>query len=163
MLKVYACIWSNDQAAEMAKFYQSIFKGTRIGKTSYWPSNPMGVREGSVGCQTGLDWTSRGDSRRIDPHSEVRRMVGSPAGRAPPYLRRKLTSHPDGYEVLTPNSTTIASLPRLRSGRAIRLLNLVRLRTRACQCFRRAGCGIAGHGGMGVRRARNRYSSYALT
>ena len=48
MLKVYACIWSNDRAAEMAKFYQSIFKGTKIGKTSYWGSNPMGVKEGSV-------------------------------------------------------------------------------------------------------------------
>ena len=48
MLKVYACIWSNDQAAEMAKFYKSIFKGTKVGKTSYWGSNPMGVKEGSV-------------------------------------------------------------------------------------------------------------------
>lgn len=48
MLKVYACIWSNDKAAEMAKFYKSIFKGTKIGKTSYWGSNPMGVKEGAV-------------------------------------------------------------------------------------------------------------------
>ena len=48
MLKIYACIWSNDKAAEMAKFYKSIFKGTKIGKTSYWGSNPMGVKEGSV-------------------------------------------------------------------------------------------------------------------
>ncbi len=48
MLKVYPCIWSNDKAAEMAKFYKSIFKGTKIGKTSYWGSNPMGVKEGSV-------------------------------------------------------------------------------------------------------------------
>ena len=46
--KIYACIWSNDKAAEMAKFYKSIFKGTKIGKTSYWGSNPMGVKEGSV-------------------------------------------------------------------------------------------------------------------
>lgn len=48
MLKIYASIWSNDKAAEMAKFYKSIFKGTKIGKTSYWGSNPMGVKEGSV-------------------------------------------------------------------------------------------------------------------
>ena len=48
MSKIYACIWSNDKAAEMAKFYKSIFKGTKIGKTSYWGSNPMGVKEGSV-------------------------------------------------------------------------------------------------------------------
>lgn len=48
MSKIYACIWSNDQAAEMAKFYQSVFKGTKVGKTSYWGSNPMGVKEGSV-------------------------------------------------------------------------------------------------------------------
>ncbi len=48
MLKIYACIWSNDKASEMAKFYKSIFKGTKIGKTAYWGSNPMGVKEGSV-------------------------------------------------------------------------------------------------------------------
>jgi predicted 3-demethylubiquinone-9 3-methyltransferase (glyoxalase superfamily) len=48
MSKIYACIWSNDKAAEMAKFYKSIFKGTKIGKTSTWGSNPMGVKEGSV-------------------------------------------------------------------------------------------------------------------
>ncbi len=48
MPKIYACIWSNDQASEMAKFYKSIFKGTKVGKTSYWGSNPMGVKEGSV-------------------------------------------------------------------------------------------------------------------
>lgn len=48
MLKMYACIWSNDKAADMAKFYKSIFKGTKIGKTSYWGANPMGVKEGSV-------------------------------------------------------------------------------------------------------------------
>lgn len=48
MGKIYASVWSNDKAAEMAKFYKSIFKGTKIGKTSYWGSNPMGVREGSV-------------------------------------------------------------------------------------------------------------------
>jgi AraC-like DNA-binding protein len=48
MPKIYACIWSNDKAAEMARFYKSIFKGTKIGKTAYWGSNPMGVKEGSV-------------------------------------------------------------------------------------------------------------------
>jgi predicted 3-demethylubiquinone-9 3-methyltransferase (glyoxalase superfamily) len=48
MSKVYACIWSNDKAAEMARFYKSVFKGTKLGKTSYWGSNPMGVKEGSV-------------------------------------------------------------------------------------------------------------------
>lgn len=48
MPKIYASIWSNDKASEMAKFYKSIFKGTKIGKTAYWGSNPMGVKEGSV-------------------------------------------------------------------------------------------------------------------
>jgi len=46
--KMYISIWSDDKAAEMAKFYKSIFKGTKIGKTSTWGSNPMGVKEGSV-------------------------------------------------------------------------------------------------------------------
>jgi predicted 3-demethylubiquinone-9 3-methyltransferase (glyoxalase superfamily) len=48
MPKIYACIWSNDKAMEMAKFYKSIFKDTKVGKTAYWGSNPMGVKEGSV-------------------------------------------------------------------------------------------------------------------
>lgn len=48
MSKIYACIWSNDKATEMAKFYKSIFKGSKIGKTAYWINNPMGVKEGSV-------------------------------------------------------------------------------------------------------------------
>lgn len=48
MPQIYACIWSNDKAEEMAKFYKSIFKGTKVGKTSYWGNNPMGVKEGSV-------------------------------------------------------------------------------------------------------------------
>lgn len=48
MSKIYASVWSNDKAAEMAKFYKSVFPGTKIGKTSYWGSNPMGVKEGSV-------------------------------------------------------------------------------------------------------------------
>ena len=48
MSKIYVSVWSNDKAAEMAKFYKSIFKGTKVGKTAYWGSNPMGVKEGSV-------------------------------------------------------------------------------------------------------------------
>ena len=35
MLKAYACVWSNQSAAEMVKFYKSIFKGTKVGKFSY--------------------------------------------------------------------------------------------------------------------------------
>jgi predicted 3-demethylubiquinone-9 3-methyltransferase (glyoxalase superfamily) len=49
MSKIYVSLWSNDKATEMAKFYKSIFKGTKVGKTSYWiGNNPMGVKEGSV-------------------------------------------------------------------------------------------------------------------
>jgi two-component system sensor histidine kinase QseC len=48
MSKNYICIWSNDKASEMAKFYKSVFKDTKIGATSYWGPNPMGVKEGSV-------------------------------------------------------------------------------------------------------------------
>lgn len=48
MLKAYACIWSNKSAAEMVKFYKSIFKGTKVGKFAYWGKNPMGVKEGTV-------------------------------------------------------------------------------------------------------------------
>lgn len=48
MQKAYACIWSNDKAAEMVKFYKSVFKGTKVGKYSYWGKNPMGIKEGSV-------------------------------------------------------------------------------------------------------------------
>lgn len=48
MSKAYICIWSDDKAAAMAKFYASVFKGTKIGKTSYWGPNPMGVKEGAV-------------------------------------------------------------------------------------------------------------------
>jgi predicted 3-demethylubiquinone-9 3-methyltransferase (glyoxalase superfamily) len=48
MLKAYTCIWSNQSAAEMVKFYKSVFKGTKVGKYSYWGKNPMGVKEGSV-------------------------------------------------------------------------------------------------------------------
>lgn len=48
MSKAYICVWSNNKAAEMARFYKSIFKGTKIGKTAYWGQNPMSVKEGSV-------------------------------------------------------------------------------------------------------------------
>lgn len=48
MEKIYVSVWSNDQASEMAKFYKSIFKNAKIGKTAYWGSNPMGVKEGSI-------------------------------------------------------------------------------------------------------------------
>ena len=48
MPKSYICIWSNNKATEMAKFYQSVFKSSKIGKTSYWGPNPMGVKVGSV-------------------------------------------------------------------------------------------------------------------
>jgi predicted 3-demethylubiquinone-9 3-methyltransferase (glyoxalase superfamily) len=46
--KIYTCLWSNDKATEMARFYKSIFKGTKVGKTAYWGQNPMRVKEGSV-------------------------------------------------------------------------------------------------------------------
>ena len=48
MIKAYACIWSNQSAEEMVKFYKSVFKGTKVGKYSYWGKNPLGVKEGSV-------------------------------------------------------------------------------------------------------------------
>ncbi len=48
MSKAYVSVWSNKSAVEMAKFYKSVFKGTKIGKTAYWGKNPMGVKEGSV-------------------------------------------------------------------------------------------------------------------
>ncbi len=48
MQKAYACIWSNQSATDMVKFYKSVFKGTKVGKLSYWGKNPMGVKEGSV-------------------------------------------------------------------------------------------------------------------
>jgi predicted 3-demethylubiquinone-9 3-methyltransferase (glyoxalase superfamily) len=48
MLKAYPCIWSNKSAAEMVKFYQSVFKGTRVGKFSYWGKNQMGAKEDSI-------------------------------------------------------------------------------------------------------------------
>ncbi|CAN5675279.1 VOC family protein [soil metagenome] len=48
MSKAYVCVWSNQSAEEMVKFYKSTFKGTKVGKFSYWGKNPMGVKEGSV-------------------------------------------------------------------------------------------------------------------
>jgi predicted 3-demethylubiquinone-9 3-methyltransferase (glyoxalase superfamily) len=48
MPKVYTCIWSDQSAAEMVKFYKSVFKDAKVGKFAYWGKNPMGVKEGSV-------------------------------------------------------------------------------------------------------------------
>ena len=48
MPKIHVCLWSNDKAEDIARFYKSVFKGTKVGKTSYWGPNPMGVKEGSV-------------------------------------------------------------------------------------------------------------------
>lgn len=48
MPKVYTCIWSDQSAGEMVKFYKSIFKEAKVGKFAYWGKNPMGVKEGSV-------------------------------------------------------------------------------------------------------------------
>lgn len=48
MAKAYASIWSNDKAAEMVKFYKSVFPGTKVGPYAYWGSNPMGIKEGSI-------------------------------------------------------------------------------------------------------------------
>lgn len=48
MKKSYICIWSDKSALEMVNFYKSVFKGTKVGKFSYWGKNPMGVKEGSV-------------------------------------------------------------------------------------------------------------------
>ena len=48
MLKAYTCVWSNESAADMVKFYKSVFKDAKVGKFSYWGKNPMGVKEGSV-------------------------------------------------------------------------------------------------------------------
>jgi two-component system sensor histidine kinase QseC len=48
MPKIYICLWADDKAEEMARFYKSVFKGAKIGKTSYWGPNPMGVKEGFV-------------------------------------------------------------------------------------------------------------------
>lgn len=48
MPKIYTCIWSDQSAAEMVKFYKSVFKDAKVGKFAYWGKNPMGVKEGSV-------------------------------------------------------------------------------------------------------------------
>lgn len=48
MIKAYMCVWSNSSAAEMVKFYKTIFKATKVGKYSFWGKNPMGVKEGSI-------------------------------------------------------------------------------------------------------------------
>jgi predicted 3-demethylubiquinone-9 3-methyltransferase (glyoxalase superfamily) len=48
MSKMYVSVWSDDKATQMARFYKSVFKDAKIGKSAYWGSNPMGVKEGSV-------------------------------------------------------------------------------------------------------------------
>lgn len=48
MHKLTLWIWADDKAEQMGKFYKSVFKGTKVGKTWYWGPNPMGVKEGSV-------------------------------------------------------------------------------------------------------------------
>jgi predicted 3-demethylubiquinone-9 3-methyltransferase (glyoxalase superfamily) len=48
MPKAYACIWSNESAEEMVKFYKSVFQDAKVGKFAYWGKNPMGIKEGSV-------------------------------------------------------------------------------------------------------------------
>ena len=34
--KIVPCLWYDDQAAEAAKFYVSVFKNSKIGRTSYY-------------------------------------------------------------------------------------------------------------------------------
>ena len=34
--KIVPCLWYDDQAAEAAKFYTSVFKNSKIGRTSYY-------------------------------------------------------------------------------------------------------------------------------
>jgi two-component system sensor histidine kinase QseC len=48
MLKNYICLWSDDKAEEMAKFYKSVFRDAKVSKPWYWGPNPMGVKEGAV-------------------------------------------------------------------------------------------------------------------
>jgi predicted 3-demethylubiquinone-9 3-methyltransferase (glyoxalase superfamily) len=55
MLKAYACIWSDKNAAEMVKFYKSVFKGTQVGKYAYWGFTEMPFNESIsfvVPCKT---------------------------------------------------------------------------------------------------------------
>ena len=47
MEKISTCLWFNGQAEEAAKFYTSIFKGSRIDKYSYYGAESHGP-EGSV-------------------------------------------------------------------------------------------------------------------
>ena len=42
MLKTYVCVWSDKSAAEMVKFYKSVFKGTQVGKYAYWGQKSHG-------------------------------------------------------------------------------------------------------------------------
>src|SRR3569833_2618197 len=36
--KLTTCLWCENQAAEAAKFYYSVFKNSRIGRTAYYPN-----------------------------------------------------------------------------------------------------------------------------
>jgi two-component system sensor histidine kinase QseC len=69
MAKNYICIWSNNKAAEMAKFYKSVFPGTKTGLKSYWGKNPMGVKEG---LPLTIDITIRGQKiMLLDGHCDM--------------------------------------------------------------------------------------------
>lgn len=48
MLRVYACVWSDQSAAAMVKFYKSVFKDAKVGKSAYFGKNPMGIKEGTL-------------------------------------------------------------------------------------------------------------------
>jgi predicted 3-demethylubiquinone-9 3-methyltransferase (glyoxalase superfamily) len=41
--KIVPCLWYDDQAAEAAKFYTSIFKDSKIGRTSYYSGEAQEV------------------------------------------------------------------------------------------------------------------------
>lgn len=69
MHKLSIWIWADDRAEEMVKFYKSVFKDAKAGKTWYWGPNPMGVREGSV---LTMDLTILGQRiRLLNGHTKV--------------------------------------------------------------------------------------------
>jgi predicted 3-demethylubiquinone-9 3-methyltransferase (glyoxalase superfamily) len=41
--KIVPCLWYDDQAAEAAKFYTSVFKNSKIGRTSYYSNEGKDV------------------------------------------------------------------------------------------------------------------------
>ena len=72
MPKMHICLWSNDQAEAMARFYRSVFKGSKLGRTAYWGPNPMGVTAGSV---LTMALTLRGQrSMRLNGFTKVREI-----------------------------------------------------------------------------------------